>query len=271
MACRSVSKKAFTSMRFALLKRFLAAYYVANFACIATYFLLRHAIDWTGSDAQQRRGYMRSPDHLWHWEKRAFWMLLALTAGRYLQRATIDTYIAETFSYWKLSAVILLCSADGRLGTCLIVVYVLSFLLFTQPRYEGPQQVDILTPAALDSDVLSTAPSAPLWFLMFTASWSSACAQAQATFAELSLEYSSGKLRFAELDVGRWPKVAKRMDISIESIPHQLPAFFLFKHGKLVKRLPLAGESWEKKGKLKYRLVKEFDLDMVLASGLTPQ
>ena len=145
---------------------------------------------------------------------------------------------------------------------------VVSSLLFVQPRFSGTQKVDILTPASFDSQALSEHASQPFWLIMLSAPWSSQSRQAQATFAELSLEYASERLKFGELDVGRWPKVAKKYDMSIETYPHQLPTFLLLKQGKLVKRMPEADHNWERKGRLKTLLVNHFDLDMVLASNL---
>ena len=246
-----------------LLKRFTAPYYVTNLMGLAVYTLLRQRTSW-----MEPVGYIKRPEQLWYWEKRALWLLLTLAAVRFLYRSTIDAFVADLLGYLKMTAMVLLCALDPWLGSCLIVWYLLTFLMFHQPRYEGPQHVDVLTPASFESQVLSTTTSAPFWFVMFTAPWSASSTQAQATFANLSLEYASEKLHFAELDVGRWPKVARRFQVSLDAIPHQLPAFLLFKHGKLVKRIPKSDDTWERKGKLRDRLLSEFDLDMVLAAGL---
>ena len=162
-----------------------------------------------------------------------------------------------------------LAAIDYRLGICMAIWVVLSSLLFVQPRFSGSQKVDILTPASFDSLALREAgASQPFWLIMLSAPWSSQSRQAQATFAALSLYYASERLKFGELDVGRWPKVAKKYDMSIETHPSQLPTFLLLKQGKLVKRLPEADHSWERKGRLKALLINHFDLDMVLASNL---
>lgn len=144
----------------------------------------------------------------------------------------------------------------------------ISSLLFTQPRYRGAQKVDLLTPASFDSQALTESSTQATWLVMFTASWSAQCRQAQATFAELSLEYASSVLKFGELDVGRWPKVAKKFGMSIDIAPHQLPAFLLFKNGTLVKRTPEVDQNWERGGRLRNLLVDHFELDMILASSL---
>lgn len=148
---------------------------------------------------------------------------------------------------------------------------VMSYLLFVQPRYSGAQKVDVMTPASFDSQALSEHPSQPVWLVMLTASWSPQCREWQPTFAEISLEYASDKLRFGELDVGRWPKMAKKYGMSIDTAPQQLPTFLLLKQGKLLKRLPEADGAWKRKGRLKGLLVAHFDLDMMLAATLQPQ
>ena len=60
------------------LLRFVSAYYISNVACLGLYFLLSHNIDWAAAPKK----YLRDPDHLFYWEKRTGWMLLALAAGR---------------------------------------------------------------------------------------------------------------------------------------------------------------------------------------------
>ena len=176
--------------------------------------------------------------------------------------------MAEVFGYVKLASVTVLAAVDYRLGICMALWIVVSALLFVQPRFSGTQKVDILTPASFDSQALSDHSSQPFWLIMLSAPWSSQSRQAQATFAELSLEYASERLKFGELDVGRWPKVAKKYDMFLETCPNQLPAFLLLKQGKLVKRLPEPDHSWDRKGRLKTVLINHFDLDMVLASTL---
>ena len=59
--------------------RFLSAYYIANVLCVASYFVLKGFVDW--SDAPKK--YLYDAGHLWYWEKRTGWMLLALAAGRF--------------------------------------------------------------------------------------------------------------------------------------------------------------------------------------------
>lgn len=189
------------------------------------------------------------------------------TLPRYFRRSTTDAYLAEVFGYVKLATVTVLAAADYRLGVYMALWVLLSSLLFIQPRFSGEQNVNVMTPASFDSQALSETSQA-VWLVMLTAPWSTQSRHAQATFAELSLEYTSEKLKFGELDAGRWPKVAKKFDMSIDANPNQLPAFLLLKRGKLIKRMPEADRSWERKGRLKALLVNHFDLDMVLASSL---
>ena len=172
------------------------------------------------------------------------------------------------FGYVKVAAVTVLAAADYRLGVLMALWILVSYLLFVQPRFSGESRVEVMTPASFDSHALSEHASQAVWLVKLTAAWSSQSRQAEATFAELSLEYASERLRFGEIDVGRWPKVARKYGMAIDSAPNQLPVFLLLKQGKLVKRLPEADQNWERKGRLKSRLISHFDLDMVLASSL---
>jgi len=61
-----------------LARRFLSTYYVANVLCLASYFLLKRCINWQ----EAPKKYLVDAGHLWYWEKRTGWMLLAWAAGR---------------------------------------------------------------------------------------------------------------------------------------------------------------------------------------------
>jgi hypothetical protein len=49
--------------------------------------------------------------------------------------------------------------------------------------------------------------------------------------AELSVQFSTPKLRFAKLDLGRWPETAKVFNINLVGLEyHSSPRYFAVKH-----------------------------------------
>lgn len=50
--------------------------------------------------------------------------------------------------------------------------------------------------------------------------------------------YSSDTLRFAKLDLARWPHVAKEHRIDMAGASPQLPTLIMFEKGKEIARIP---------------------------------
>lgn len=190
-----------------------------------------------------------------------------MVSCRLWRRSTLDQFLSDMSFYLRAMSCFVLVCADWRRGVYLLLWNLLSFLLLPQQRYAGPSKVELLNPASLDRQAMSES-SKETWLVMLTAPWSSKSRHAQHTFAELSQEYSSNNLRFGELEVSRWPKVAVKFDVNIESIPHQLPSFLLFQRGKVVKRLPAKDENWERWLRLRTILVGHFELDMLMAKEM---
>ena len=186
---------------------------------------------------------------------------------RLWRRSTVDGFLADISFYLRTIPCFVLLSADYRLGLYLVLWNLVSFLLLPPGRYRGANEITPLTPTSLDSLAMNEAGK-ETWLVMLSAPWSAKSLQAQHTFSELSNEYSSESLKFGELEVSRWPKIAVKFDVNIESIPHQLPTFLLFKHGQLVKRLPEKDDMWQKKTRLRTQIVNHFELDMHMAKGM---
>lgn len=115
------------------------------------------------------------------------------------------------------------------------------FVLLQQPRYAGPSRFTHFTPASLN-DILATGKGekkdGPAWLVEFHAAWSPPCLHLEPAMAELSLKYTTDKLKFGKFDVGRWPYVGREHKISPTATASQLPTLILFEKGKEVARIP---------------------------------
>ena len=113
------------------------------------------------------------------------------------------------------------------------------------------------------------------WVVMFYADWSSACSHMDPMFAELSNTYSTSKLKFAKLDLGRWPETAKLFSINLDAFgsSSQVPTVILFeKRGEERGRLPRLYDDGSRMTGSRMRrvdLVKGFELDVRYAKTRT--
>uniref|UniRef100_L7LSR7 Putative thioredoxin-like protein n=1 Tax=Rhipicephalus pulchellus TaxID=72859 RepID=L7LSR7_RHIPC len=76
------------------------------------------------------------------------------------------------------------------------------------------------------------------WLVAFYALWSPTCVQMAPAFAQLATRYALDNLRFAKLDVTRFPDLAHEHHISTAALSRQLPTVLLFRAGRLVARRP---------------------------------
>ena len=130
---------------------------------------------------------------------------------------------------------------------CSLTLAAALWLLTTPPLYDGPSRVTTLTPELLDS-LLLDAPPAPTrdsqtaWVVMLYAHWHVPSIFFAPAFARLSLKYGGlaeeSPLRFASLDLGRWPGLASSYGVDMNASASQLPTLLLLQGGKEVDRVP---------------------------------
>lgn len=137
------------------------------------------------------------------------------------------------------------------------------WLLTAPPLYEGPA-TEALTPAALATRVL--VPEAQgAWVVLLQVPWHGDCVNFAPAFADLARTYGGGggALRFATLDLARWPGLAQRYGVDLNgahppyrsccaadrlrlrrlgrpraATTSQLPTVVLYEGGAEVDRLP---------------------------------
>lgn len=117
-----------------------------------------------------------------------------------------------------------------------------------------------MTPARFDAEVTKkewTREDARVrWVVLFRADWSQRSLHLEPTFADLSLTYAEkaaadddkgdddtrDDVRFAVVDVGRFPSVAERLGIRLDLVgaQSQVPSVVLFERGEERARLPRA-------------------------------
>ena len=103
----------------------------------------------------------------------------------------------------------------------------------------GPENIIHLNAEAFDRRIReNSAEKNVRWLVYFYADWCDTCLQHDAMFAELSLSYSSPQLKFAKLDLGRYPEVGHELGINVSSTSWQLPTLILFEKRKEQQRLP---------------------------------
>lgn len=77
-----------------------------------------------------------------------------------------------------------------------------------------------------------------VWIVVFYTAWNPSCVNFAPIYAELSNQYGLDNLRFAKIDIGRYPEVARRFRVDDSSLSRQLPTLILFKDGKEHIRRP---------------------------------
>lgn len=146
----------------------------------------------------------------------------------YLSHFCLFAKILSVYMFWKQNAVY-------AIGYALL--WLMQACFCQQPSYSGPDRVLYLRDTTFNQEVLH-GDSRTTWIVAFYTAWSPACIKLQPIFAELSEEYGVDFLKFAKLDITRYPDIAKKYSIDTSSWSKQLPTLILFRKGREITRRP---------------------------------
>uniref|UniRef100_F1LE08 Thioredoxin-related transmembrane protein 2 n=1 Tax=Ascaris suum TaxID=6253 RepID=F1LE08_ASCSU len=145
-------------------------------------------------------------------------------------------YLSNVFLFSKMANVFLFLRAEPLIGTIYVFLCVVHAVLLPEPAYSGPQKITYFNGTELNDEIQRN--KRITWLVQFYTTWSPECKHIAPVFAQLSERFALPNLRFAKLDVGRWPKEAERFRINTHPASRQLPTMSLFKDGKEVMRRP---------------------------------
>lgn len=79
------------------------------------------------------------------------------------------------------------------------------------------------------------------WVVNFYSAWSTDCRYVSPVFSSLAEKFTLPNLKFAKLDVGRYPKEGERFRINTHVMSKQLPSIAVIRQGKQITRRPVIG------------------------------
>ncbi|XP_068751169.1 thioredoxin-related transmembrane protein 2-A-like isoform X2 [Montipora capricornis] len=179
------------------------------------------------------------PSTMWirDFELLSFLGIVLAVKNRKWKPATWQEVVSMIFMFSKIANFVLFARSDLRLGLIYLIFCLVLFLLFPEPSYSGPDEIQFFRGPALD-DALRDDPSVT-WLVEFYAPWCPPCVRFAPTFAELSLRYNHSHLRFGKLDVGKYPIIAEKHKVDGSVVSKQLPSLILYEGGRETKRRPL--------------------------------
>lgn len=227
--------------------RFLTAYHVVNLGAFVAYAWWSACLA-AASLAPDALGSLRT------WEKQVGASALAVLGTKFVRRENLDAWLADAFAYGKSAVLVLAYFADETRASVAwtAVAFAILYVYLPHPRRRGATRAIEMTPARFDAEVTKkewTREDARVrWVVLFRADWSQRSLHLEPTFADLSLAYAEkaaaagDDVRFAVVDVGRFPSVAERLGIRLDLVgaQSQVPSVVLFERGEERARLPRA-------------------------------
>ncbi|CAB3369563.1 Hypothetical predicted protein [Cloeon dipterum] len=165
-----------------------------------------------------------------------FLLIVVVVRARKTGSMSMVSYLSSSFIYTKGANLILWFYADTKLGIGYGVLFILVGLIFPEPVYKGPENVTYFRGNDMEEEIKREKKI--VWVVTFYTAWNPSCVNFAPIFAEISNQYGLENLRFAKVDVGRFPEVARRFRIDDSSLSRQLPTVLLFKDGKEHIRRP---------------------------------
>ncbi|KAM5140881.1 thioredoxin-related transmembrane protein 2 [Mantella aurantiaca] len=174
---------------------------------------------------------------------------------------TIEQHLGNIFMFSKVANTILFFRLDLRMGLLYVTLCLVFLMTCKPPLYMGPEHIKYFNDKTIEEEMQSD--RRVIWLVEFFANWSSECQSFAAIYAELSLKYNCAGLKFGKVDVGRYPDVSTRYNVSTSPLSKQLPTLILFQAGKEVLRRPQV----DKKGRAvswsftQENVIREFNLN----------
>ncbi|KAI6240877.1 Thioredoxin-related transmembrane protein 2-like protein [Aphelenchoides fujianensis] len=201
------------------LTHLLHPYYVVNIFLSLSFLLSKGSLLWRTSSTAGLREHeillLLAVVIVWKNRKSTNWL-------HYLNTIFLFSKVANIFLFFRESVIY------GSAG---------SFLDEPIPTESSNVRVFVGTQLheAIESDY------SVIWVVNFYSAWSTECRYLNPVFSSLADKYSLPNLRFAKLDVGRYPKEGERFRINTHVMSKQLPSVSVIRGGKQVNRRPVIG------------------------------
>lgn len=203
-------------------------YFVFNFMAFFSYIPLRCSTSHLLSP--------RLSSHLLHREIQATLAFSVLTVFKFVRQETWEAFIADMLFFAKIFLAGITFVVDYRLALWYVLVFLVTYILTTQPAYQGLGFATQLTPLQLEA-VLTEGNTSRFWLVEFRSLSSSRCVQNSRHFPELSITYSNKNLSFGVVDLGLFPNTAEKFGLTLGG-NEKLPMYILFENAVEVNRWP---------------------------------
>lgn len=238
--------------------RFLHPYYLLNFGLLLAYVTLRLQ--------RLSPGDLARPDMFGITrEAQIYFCLSMMLFTRALSAPTLDVYLSSAFMFSRLCVLLCLWYMHARLFAGFAGLWALLYAVCPQPRYRLPDSIITLNNASFD-DRITRSDHRSIYIVWCHATWSARCSQLAPVLAQLAKGYVHPRVRFARLDVAKFPAVAEKLGVSVSAASKQLPTVVCFKKGSEVARIPvtdsagLIPKQWSR-GFTASQVAKELDLN----------
>ncbi|XP_068111647.1 thioredoxin-related transmembrane protein 2 [Hyperolius riggenbachi] len=187
--------------------------------------------------------------------------LSAIVMMKNRRSITIEQHVGNIFMFSKVANTILFFRLDLRMGLLYVTLCLVFLMTCKPPLYIGPEHIKYFNDKTIEEEMQSD--FRVTWLVEFFANWSSECQSFAPIYAELSLKYNCAGLKFGKVDIGRYPDVSTRYNVSTSPLTKQLPTLILFQGGKEVMRRPQV----DKKGRAvswtftQENVIREFNLN----------
>ncbi|XP_053548311.1 thioredoxin-related transmembrane protein 2 [Bombina bombina] len=187
--------------------------------------------------------------------------LSAIVMMKNRRSITIEQHIGNIFMFSKVANTILFFRLDLRMGLLYVTLCLVFLMTCKPPLYMGPEHIKYFNDKTIEEEMQSDVRVS--WIVEFFANWSTECQSFAPIYADLSLKYHCHGLKFGKVDIGRYPDVSTKFNVSTSPLSKQLPTLILFQGGREILRRPQV----DKKGRAvswsftQENVIREFNLN----------
>ncbi|CAN8070236.1 unnamed protein product [Agarophyton chilense] len=215
--------------------RFLHPYYLLNVFMVLAYAGLRaKRLHPAEMGAKDMFGITR--------EQQVYFCVGLMLVTRALSAPTMDAYLSSAFMFIRVAIVLLLWYMDKQLVAVFLALWTMIYAVCPQPRFKLPKSILTLNNVTFN-DRIARNNHKTIYVLWCHATWSARCSQLVPVLASLAKTYKHPRVRFARVDISKFPALSDTLSVSVSPASKQLPTVICYKQGKEVARIPQMDQS----------------------------
>ncbi|KAI1729122.1 thioredoxin domain-containing protein [Ditylenchus destructor] len=148
-------------------------------------------------------------------------------------------YLSTIYFYSKFANAFLFFRISAIYGILYSLFAIATYVIFPEPVQVDSDKIVYFRTGELQREMDND--KSVVWVIEFFNTWSAECRHVAPVFSKLADKYTLHNLKFAKVDVGKYPKEGEHFRLNTHPMSKQIPSISVFKGGVQINRRPAIG------------------------------